>query len=49
VAEGVESEREAEILRSIGCDELQGFLFSKALPPDELWAWANERRMALEQ
>ncbi len=49
VAEGVESEREAEILRGIGCDELQGFLFSKALPPDQLWAWANERRVALEE
>jgi diguanylate cyclase (GGDEF)-like protein/PAS domain S-box-containing protein len=46
VAEGVESEHEAQILRSIGCDELQGFLFSKALSPAELWSWSNERKVA---
>ncbi len=46
VAEGVESEHEAQILRSIGCDELQGFLFSKPLSPTELWSWADERQVA---
>ncbi len=29
VAEGVESETQAELLRSLGCDELQGFLYSR--------------------
>lgn len=43
VAEGVESEHEAQILRRIGCDELQGFLFAGPLWPTELWPWANER------
>ncbi|MGQ7935341.1 EAL domain-containing protein [Paraburkholderia sp. D1E] len=46
VAEGVESEREAQILRGVGCDELQGFLYSKALSPTELYSWSNERKVA---
>ena len=46
VAEGVESEHQAHILRGIGCDELQGFLFSTALSSKELWRWTNEREAA---
>jgi diguanylate cyclase (GGDEF)-like protein len=40
VAEGVETAHEAQVLRGIGCDELQGFLFSKPLPPAQLAQWA---------
>ncbi|MGI4982632.1 MAG: EAL domain-containing protein [Janthinobacterium lividum] len=43
VAEGVESEREARLLRTMGCNELQGVLFSKALPAEQLWAWVQAR------
>jgi len=43
VAEGVETEHEANILRSIGCDEFQGFLFSRPLTPDQLKEWAIDR------
>jgi diguanylate cyclase (GGDEF)-like protein/PAS domain S-box-containing protein len=32
VAEGVERENQANLLKLIGCDEYQGFLFSKPLP-----------------
>ncbi|HXZ10236.1 MAG TPA: EAL domain-containing protein, partial [Paraburkholderia sp.] len=46
VAEGVESEHEAQVLRSIGCDELQGFLYARALSPEALWSWSNERAVA---
>jgi EAL domain-containing protein (putative c-di-GMP-specific phosphodiesterase class I) len=34
VGEGVESEDQARFLRIQGCDEMQGFLFSPALPPE---------------
>jgi diguanylate cyclase (GGDEF)-like protein/PAS domain S-box-containing protein len=35
-AEGVESEAQLELLEHIGCDMLQGYLFSKPLPVDEV-------------
>jgi diguanylate cyclase (GGDEF)-like protein len=38
VAEGVEREEPAEILNDLGCDEVQGFLYSQPLPPGELSA-----------
>jgi diguanylate cyclase (GGDEF)-like protein/PAS domain S-box-containing protein len=34
VAEGVESEDQAKMLRLLGCDQMQGYLFSKPLPSD---------------
>ena len=36
IAEGVEEEKQYNYLHSIGCDVIQGYLFSKPLPPDEL-------------
>ena len=38
VAEGVETAQQLKLLRTIGCDEYQGFLFSKAVPPGRLAA-----------
>ena len=35
VAEGVESEEQLRLLRLLGCDEMQGYLFSRALPSEE--------------
>jgi diguanylate cyclase (GGDEF)-like protein len=32
VAEGVETHQQSRLLRLLGCDEMQGFLFSKPLP-----------------
>ena len=36
VAEGVETVGQCELLVAMGCDELQGFLFSKPIPAGEL-------------
>lgn len=38
VAEGVETEEQERLLRLLGCDEMQGFLISKALPCEEFEA-----------
>jgi diguanylate cyclase (GGDEF)-like protein/PAS domain S-box-containing protein len=35
VAEGVETAQQLEVLRELGCDRYQGFVFSPALPPEE--------------
>jgi EAL domain-containing protein (putative c-di-GMP-specific phosphodiesterase class I) len=32
VAEGVETEEQSRLLRLLSCDEMQGFLYSKAVP-----------------
>ena len=36
VAEGVETDAQRTLLRSLRCDQLQGYLFSKPVPPDVL-------------
>jgi diguanylate cyclase (GGDEF)-like protein/PAS domain S-box-containing protein len=42
VAEGVESDAQAEVLRGMGVDLLQGYLFARPMPADELVAWFAE-------
>ncbi|MBI2748060.1 MAG: PAS domain S-box protein [Burkholderiales bacterium] len=44
VAEGVESEEQAKFLRLLRCDEMQGYLFSKPLPLDELTAFLGRQK-----
>jgi EAL domain-containing protein (putative c-di-GMP-specific phosphodiesterase class I) len=34
VAEGIETEMQADILRRLGCDAGQGFFFDRALPAE---------------
>lgn len=36
IAEGVEEEQQYKYLHAIGCDVIQGYLFGKPLPPEEL-------------
>ncbi len=38
VAEGVETEEQAALLRRLRCDQMQGYLFSKPVAPDALGA-----------
>jgi diguanylate cyclase (GGDEF)-like protein/PAS domain S-box-containing protein len=38
VTEGVESEAQSEVLRRLGCDELQGYLFGRAESPEAAFA-----------
>jgi diguanylate cyclase (GGDEF)-like protein len=40
VAEGVETESVAGKLKSLGCDDAQGYLFSRPLGADDFLAWA---------
>jgi len=39
IAEGVEDERQAQILRQLGCPLAQGFLYSRPLSPEALLVW----------
>jgi len=36
VAEGVETEEQAALLDQLDCDEMQGYLISRPMPPDEI-------------
>ena len=35
-AEGIETDAQATIARLAGCDQMQGWLYYKALPPEEI-------------
>lgn len=48
VAEGVETFDQVEILRAQGCEEIQGFLFSKALPPQSFEKLLREKANLFE-
>jgi diguanylate cyclase (GGDEF)-like protein len=42
VAEGVETERQRDILLGLRCDELQGYLFARPMPANMLTVWAMD-------
>jgi diguanylate cyclase (GGDEF)-like protein/PAS domain S-box-containing protein len=46
VAEGVETEGQAALLRELGCDEMQGYLIQRPVPLDAFEAWLEERERA---
>jgi diguanylate cyclase (GGDEF)-like protein/PAS domain S-box-containing protein len=43
IAEGLETEAQLDFLRAHGCDEGQGYLISKPIPPEALEALVNSR------
>lgn len=43
VAEGIENMEQFAHLRSIGCEELQGYLLARPMPANELEAWLDGR------
>ena len=46
VAEGVETQETLALLQEWDCDEAQGFLFSAAMPAEDLPAWMATRQLA---
>jgi sensor c-di-GMP phosphodiesterase-like protein len=46
VAEGVESSEQLEFLKTLGCDQYQGFHYSPALPASQFLALARSKRDA---
>ncbi|MGN0401568.1 MAG: EAL domain-containing protein [Acetatifactor sp.] len=44
VAEGVETPEQLELIESLGCDAVQGFIFDKPLPEEELIERIKNRR-----
>ncbi len=45
VAEGVETEEQANVLRLLRCDQMQGYLFSKPLPLEQVTALLKPSRL----
>ena len=49
IAEGVETEEQMKALRDMGCDLVQGFYFSKPVPPEEFEAFLLEKKRRLAE
>ncbi|MEF7613083.1 EAL domain-containing protein [Aquincola sp. MAHUQ-54] len=42
IAEGVENLRQMEVLHRLGCGVMQGFLFSRPIPPNDIEKWLQQ-------
>ncbi len=42
IAEGVENLRQLEVLHRLGCGLMQGYMFSRPMPPSEVMAWIEQ-------
>jgi diguanylate cyclase (GGDEF)-like protein len=49
VAEGVETPEQLRILKDIGCDGVQGYLYSKALPAEHFINWVEQHNARTPQ
>jgi EAL domain-containing protein (putative c-di-GMP-specific phosphodiesterase class I) len=45
VAEGIETPAQDAMMKTLGCDKGQGYLYSRPLTPDALGAWARQRML----
>lgn len=45
VAEGVETKEQVELLKSIGCDQVQGYYFAKPMPEEEFFALLEKQQL----
>ena len=48
LAEGVEEESQVEILKRQGCHFVQGFLYARPMPADDVWSWLTAETTATE-
>ncbi len=46
IAEGVETSEQAQLLQSLGCREMQGFLYGHPMPEDDFGVWLRQFRDA---
>ena len=47
VAEGVEDEATMDLLNEYGCDEAQGYYFSRPMPGEDLPRWLETSRFGV--
>ncbi len=44
VAEGTETAEQVEVLKTLGCENAQGYYYARPMPYDEFVAWVKARR-----
>ena len=44
IAEGVETGQQLNLLKAMGCDEIQGYLYARPMLFDELLTWLDQRK-----
>lgn len=49
LAEGVETKEQIDLLQSIGCDQVQGYYYSKPMPEDEFFELLEKQHAAQSQ
>lgn len=42
IAEGIDTKKQAQLLQELGCDEIQGYFFSRPIPADEFEVWQKD-------
>jgi len=47
IAEGVEAEQQATLLRELGCDQFQGYFYGKPMAIEELIIWYSQRSVVV--